>query len=370
MGVENVETKNRKIFYISFLAVLSAISVVIMHGSIYRYDAGNPSNFWFISNFILCLFFFAVPIFYMISGATLIDYRTRYDSKVYFFKRLRKVVIPFCFWLIILCLFNIYFLKIPVEGNILLYLYNICIEQSLYWFFIPLFAIYLLIPLLSFVPKEKRIKLFSFYVVLLFIFCSVIPCIFYLTATPIYIRPEFVFASGLFIYPFLGYILDEIELKRKYRIVFYVFGILGLLGMFLPTQVFYETMHQSTYMFKSYSYPTTIIYSIAVWIFAKELCKHNNFRKRIEKIVYLFNPYTFGIYLIHYYFINIIAHYFKLNYVSMGFSLAIPIIVIPLCLLTLYIMKKIPYVRNIVPWICKWNSKFCRKLIYKFVFFQ
>ncbi|WP_276954705.1 acyltransferase [Methanobrevibacter woesei] len=349
MVVENVETKNRKIFYISFLAVLSAISVVIMHGSIYRYDAGNPSNFWFISNFILCFFFFAVPIFYMISGATLMDYRTRYDSKVYFLKRLRKVVIPFCFWLVILCLFNIYFLKIPMDGNILLYLYNICIEQSLYWFFIPLFAIYLLIPLLSYVPKEKRIKLFSFYAILLFIFCSVIPCIFNLTATPIYIRPEFVFASGLFIYPFLGYILNEIELKRKYRIIFYVLGILGLLGMFLPTQVFYETMHQSTYMFKSYSYPTTILYSIAVWIFAKELCKHNNFRKRIEKIVYLFNPYTFGIYLIHYYFINIIAHYFKLNIVSMGFSVAIPIIVIPLCLLTLYIMKKIPYVKNIVP---------------------
>ena len=349
MITENVETKNRKIFYISFLAVISAISVVIMHSSLFLYDSGNQSHFWIISNFIMCFLFFAVPIFYMISGATLMDYRTRYDSKVYLIKRMKKVVIPFCFWLIVLFLFNSYFLKIPGDTNILLYIYNTCIEQNLYWFFIPLFAIYLLIPLLSYVPKENRIKLFSFYSVLLFIFCSVIPCIFNLTATQIYISPEFVFASGLFIYPFLGYILNEIELSRKYRITFYILGILGFLGMFLPTQIFYETMHQSTYLFKSYSYPTTILYSIAIWIFAKELCKHNGFKKRISKIIYLINPYTFGIYLIHYYFINIIAHYFKLNIVSIGFSLGIPIVVIILCLLTLYIMKRIPYVRNIVP---------------------
>ena len=347
--MNNGETKNGKIFYISFLAVLSAISVVIMHGSIYRYAAGNPSNFWFISNFILCFFFFAVPIFYMITGATLIDYRSRYDTKTYFMKRVKKVVIPFCFWLIVLCLFRIYFMKIPLDENIILYIYNSCIEGSLYWFFIPLFAIYLLIPLLNYVPKDKRVKLFTFYAIIIFAFSSVMPFLMNTFHIHLAIRPEFVFTSGLFVYPFVGYVLNEIDLSRKYRLLFSILGVLGLLGMFVPTQIFYQTHHEATYMFKSYIYPTTVLYSIAIWIFSKQICKNQSFVKRIRRIVEFINPYTFGIYLIHYYFIEMIAHYSKWNIQSISFSLLIPVIVIPLAILTLYILKRIPYVRHIVP---------------------
>lgn len=349
MSNKTIENKNKEIFtYISFLTVISAIAVIILHGSIYRFDGANPSNYWFISNFIMCFFFFAVPIFYMISGATLINYSERYDTKVYFLKRAKKVLIPFIFWLIFFALFRIYFMHIPVNENILLFIYNDGINGNLYWFFIPLFAIYLVIPLLNSIPKNKRIGLFTFYSVLIFIFFSILPALINVFTIPIVIRQEFFFISGFFIYPLLGYILNEIDLSKKYRIIFYVLGILGFLGMFVPTQLFYDATGQSTYLFKSYTYPTTVLYSIAVWIFIKEICKYD-FTKKFNKIVDFIKPYTFGLYLIHYYLFISITYYLKLNNQSFLYSIASPIIVFALSMIILIILKKIPYVRNIVP---------------------
>lgn len=348
MSANSVDNK-KDIYYITCLSVISAISVVILHGSLIRFDSACPSKLWIITNFIMCLLFFAVPIFYMISGATLMDYRERYDTKTYFLKRFKKVGIPFIFWVIFYCLFRIYYMKIPVEGNILLFLYNDCIEGSIMWFFIPLFAIYLIIPLLNSIPKEKRIKLFTFYSILIFIFVSLIPSLIHIFSIPLNIRPEFIFASGLFIYPLLGYVLNEINLSKKYRMIFYVLGILGLLAMFLPTQSIYDTTHQSSYMFKSYAYPSAIVYSVAVWIFIKQLCNNYDFTNKFKKIVYFFKPYTFGLYMVHFYLIIVISRCLKMDLTSFSTTIIIPIIVIPISILILYVMKKIPLVRNIVP---------------------
>lgn len=344
-----MEYKKEPIYqYISVLTVISAISVVIIHGSTYRFNSANHSQFWFISNLIMCLFFSAVPIFYMISGATLINYSQRYDTKTYFLKRIKKVGIPFIFWLIFYCLFMIFYIKKPVDENILLFLYNTCINDSLYWFFIPLFAIYIIIPLLNNIPKNKRIKLFTFYSVLIFIFLSILPAVINIFTIHLVIRQEFFFTSGLLIYPLLGYILNEVDLEKKYRIIFYILGILGFLGMFLPTQLVYDTTHQSTYLFKSYTYPTTVLYSIAIWIFVKQLCTYN-LTEKFMKIVDFIKPYTFGIYLIHYYLLIIITYSFKLNHESFLYTIAMPIIVLLLSILILYILKKIPYVNIIIP---------------------
>lgn len=84
--------------YISELSVISTICVVYMHlcgfhGMIPQY------NFeWILSLFIEKVCFFAVPVFFMITGATLIDYPKRYNLKTYVKKRINKTVIPWLAW--------------------------------------------------------------------------------------------------------------------------------------------------------------------------------------------------------------------------------------------------------------------------------
>ena len=88
--------KDRK-NYITFLSIISAIAVVILHTNGCFWIFSNK-RYWFTANIIECLFYFAVPAFFMITGITLMNYRDKYDTKTYFKKRIIKTVIPFLTW--------------------------------------------------------------------------------------------------------------------------------------------------------------------------------------------------------------------------------------------------------------------------------
>lgn len=74
-------TKN--IDYISLLSVISAFAVVSLHtnGCFWEF---STKRYWFTANILECLWYFAVPVFFMISGSTLIDFRKRYNLRTYF----------------------------------------------------------------------------------------------------------------------------------------------------------------------------------------------------------------------------------------------------------------------------------------------
>lgn len=82
-----MDTKNKRIEYISLASVLSAIAVVFLHinESVKYYSLGFD---WFSANIIHSIFFPAVPIFFMISGAMLLNFQEKYDLKTYAKKRI------------------------------------------------------------------------------------------------------------------------------------------------------------------------------------------------------------------------------------------------------------------------------------------
>lgn len=48
---------------------------------------GNPTiRAWNTSLIVECLFYFAVPVFVMLSGANLMNYRKKYDTKTFLLK--------------------------------------------------------------------------------------------------------------------------------------------------------------------------------------------------------------------------------------------------------------------------------------------
>ena len=71
--------KGKKL-YIAILNILACQSVIILHanGVFWSHPSGS---LWITSNFLETFFYPAVPIFFMISGATLLDYRQRYGTK-------------------------------------------------------------------------------------------------------------------------------------------------------------------------------------------------------------------------------------------------------------------------------------------------
>ena len=101
---------NNRVIYYDILNIIAIIAVIAMHcnGIVH----GNPyTRAWNTSLVVECICYFAVPLFCMLPGATLMNYRKKYDTKTFFKKRFLKVLIPFIFWAIIMFIWKIYILK-------------------------------------------------------------------------------------------------------------------------------------------------------------------------------------------------------------------------------------------------------------------
>ena len=153
--------------WIALLNILACIAVVTMHcdGSVFWNYADNRT--WKIAVFIGSLADWAVPVFFMISGANLVNYTSHYSTRIYAKKRIFKTLIPFFLWSVIPLIY--YFVRGKYGTQpftiswILDMVFNTKINET-YWFFIPLFSIYACIPVLSFIDKTKQRNIFCYLV--------------------------------------------------------------------------------------------------------------------------------------------------------------------------------------------------------------
>ena len=131
MKIKSIIMSNNRIEYISLASVVSALAVVFLHANACFWHFGT-SRYWFSANIIESVFYFAVPIFFMISGAMLIGFTDRYDLKTYFSKRINKTVIPFIVWSFIGLAFQIVYLNKIKMGDVnLTYIINGLINGNL-----------------------------------------------------------------------------------------------------------------------------------------------------------------------------------------------------------------------------------------------
>ena len=105
--INTIEIFQKK-FGISILRIIATFSVIVIHVSgplVVKY--GQISNFdWNIANFYDSISRYSVPMFFMISGALLLN--KDYQLKDFLKKRLGKIALPFLFWSIFYSLFNRY----------------------------------------------------------------------------------------------------------------------------------------------------------------------------------------------------------------------------------------------------------------------
>lgn len=83
--------------YLPTLSVLACLSVIVLHCNNCFFE-GPSSSIWLEVSFAHSFFYWPVPVFFMISGATLLDYPERMDTRQYLKRRVRRTFIPFLFW--------------------------------------------------------------------------------------------------------------------------------------------------------------------------------------------------------------------------------------------------------------------------------
>lgn len=292
---------NNKFFYISVLTVLSSLAVVFLHcnGVFWSHPSGN---LWLTANIIESMFYFAVPVFFMISGCTLIDYKTRYSTKVFFLKRVNKTVIPFLIWSTFSLVFgwvqdtNIKISPIWIVSSIINYHY-----MYIYWFFIPLFAIYLSIPVLA--DIQNKVRTFTYMIVFglitISLFGFMLSCNFAESIIPHNFTSPV--CGGFLIYPLLGYVLHHTKQSKTTRLLMYLAGIISTMAHFWFT--YSCSYNQILNVFKNYTHITSVMQACAVFVFVKYNAHFLNRQEKIRQAILYIQPAALGIYLSHQYII-------------------------------------------------------------------
>ena len=350
---ENEKNSNKRIVYFDILNILAIIAVVAMHcnGIVHV----NPSiRAWNSSLFIDCIFYWAVPVFFMLSGATLIGYRKKYDTKTFFKKRIMKVLIPFIFWAVIVLIWRVATKQMDISliSNFRNFINAILTNQgeNTYYFMFDIIGIYLTIPLLSLLAKEENRKTLWFTVLLYFIFNATLTNILPVLGIT-YNSSLTVQIGGYIVYVLLGYLLSTQDLTKKQKIILYISAIIGLIYRYVTTFIFSKQSGEVIRITWGYCSWHCILLACAVFVFIKDLKINSKIENntKITKALLEISSCSFGVYLIHKVFMYYEILIFHVDEVSWQWRTLGIITTYLCCLLIVYVLKKIPIVKKIVP---------------------
>ena len=112
--------------------------------------------------------------------------------------------------------------------------------EQVYWFFFPLFSIYLSMPLLSLLADSK--KALAYGVGAFFILQSVLPYVLPILGIEWLGSISILALSGNLLFTALGYLHATTEITKNQRMMIYILGILGAVFRFAYTAVSSEAI--------------------------------------------------------------------------------------------------------------------------------
>jgi len=285
----------------------------------------------------------------MLSGATLLKYREKYDTKTFFKKRFTKILVPWIIWSLVMYVSNSKNLNLMKFAEDFIY----CRIEAIYWFFPLILYLYCLIPILSVLTEKIEYrKILKGIVIYLFTLRSLIYPLFKIFNIKFpTILDNFIGPNSYIIFLILGYLLSTTELSKKKRIIIYILGVLSAVTRYLYTY-FLSTkegiLNRDLFDYCSF---ISIFLAVAVFIFIKNI----NWDKVLNKlhirpfILTKISSCSFGVYLIHLLVKNNITKILGLNVYSIWYRTLGAIVLYILCVIIVYIFKKIPIIKKALP---------------------
>lgn len=337
---------DKHIRYFDSLRLFASLAVIMLHILINEWWDHILTSDWHVINVFFTTTRFAVPIFFMISGAIFLDPTREIKIKSLYTKNIARILIAYGLWTIIYSISR----AILDDLDRVEIAHTLLNGQYHLWFLPSLVALYILVPALRPIAKDKT-------------------ALFYFTGLYC-IGTFFFFSAGYFdLMGDLGLIVRWIEGKFY---VGYVQGDLAyfLLGyclyaydvpvwvrkMSLPLAIFFTVLivlfvvqyvSMTGYLeHRAFAYSSMLVAFQTVFIFIFFKYHHQQIipAERIQRIINRLTPYLFGVYLAHDLFLMIFR---KLGLHALTFNplIGMPLIMILtfICSLALtYLIKQIP----------------------------
>lgn len=319
--------------------MIACISVVLLHqNNIWSY---SDSPDWKLKVIIEVICYWAVPVFFMLSGATLIGYEERYSTIFFYKKRGLRTVLPFIFFSLLAYVFS----YIPKEGTVpikdlIIGVFNARFYH-LYWFFIPLFWLYLAMPILTYYRKIKEQNK-QYAILLLFSLLLVVFMGDLMDIDILYTKNEM---AGPVFYVIVGYYMHTHTFNGTVRIAIYSAGILSFILRGILMVLLSTNDGNVNVLLTNYYYPTTIFMAMSVF----ELFKNMEYSNRIKEVLKLLSSLSLGIYLIHCFVISAENRILTIDIDMFRYILPLAIVTYCVSAVVVWIGKKIPFVKYVLP---------------------
>ncbi len=329
--------------------IIACFCVVALHcsGAVFAF---NETPTWWLAMTIQSVAHFAVPVFFMITGITLLEYRKKYNTAVFYKKRILKTGIPFLFWSVFYIFFHACLNRSPlpsVWGGIKMILANQVL--GIFWFFYEIFGVYLIMPILSLLARKENLKEIRLFCVLFFLYRAVLPLVNrYIAPVTGSLTPSLV--GGCIGYLFLGYLIQQETYSRKQRMGIYAAGAAGCLLMLFGTFALSRGTGNLDKIFMDYYSIACMPYSFAVMLFARNFPWQKVYAVIPQSAVRKLSSVSLGVYVLHMVFLEMRPHIPLFNTLRPAYALVIlPPLVYLLCVCVILILKKIPGIKYMIP---------------------
>ena len=340
---------------VEFLRILSMILVVVVHASsVYYNNFGKTSlSYFMLGSTFNILARVCVPLFFMISGIFLT--KEEFNKEKYK-KRIIKFSLILILWSVIYYIINNINkgLLVNLPTKIITSFYTAYSTQYHLWYLYALLGLYIALPFIQDIcknmTKEKEnlfIKLWLFFSGIVPIFNSFINNFMHASINIEYPIPiiNATYYLGYFICGHIIYDrLQNYKLTKKDKF-YLIFGfIISNIIMICVTGICSQIKGS---LFSTMTWYRNILVTVSSFsVFMLVIDSKDKFKGNWILNV---SKYTFGIYLVHMLFMNLIKKQF--NLLSLNPLLTVPsitIVVFSVSLLVVYIVKKIKYLRNIM----------------------
>lgn len=345
--------------YFDALNILATISVVWIHfgNEVHWYDG---SRVWYWCLFIQVICYWAVPVFFMLTGATLLNYRAKYTTKEFFARRLKKTLLPYLVFGTLLTLFGLCLGSLTINSSHpLISIMDIFINnrmESIYWFFLVLLGIYLAMPGLSVFAKEENRVPLNYLVFVGILTISVFPFLSKALQQCLGVWEntwnaalELPILGSYLLYPVLGYWAATYDFKKKERIMCYAAAITCAILRFVGLMVLSQRDGTTNQLFMDYKSFPALFLALGVFVFAKYLFRQISIAGRARKVLKELSACSFGVYLIHHIVLDVMAKIPFFAKYSFQWYFFWPFVCYLACLCFVYIVRKIPIIKNIFP---------------------
>jgi len=340
-----------RVLYADILRTLTIYAVFIIHVCGVRWYSTVGTTEWLTLNTYMTLLRWCIPVFFMLSGIIILDPKYDLSFKKLYTKALPRLVIALVFW-------SILYRTLSPITSILLNTKDVTINdwQRIYteiafgtpwhhlWFMYAIIAIYILSPLLRVFTAHAEKKHYFYFLVIYFIFGSVIPKI--NAAYNVHISfgvYDLYSYTGYFL---AGYFFSRYDLSSLQKKILYTVGILNIVYI-LGTSTYWGMveLRGSTQYFENMG-PHTMIFAFFIFVLAKNTISNSEWLQRYKnnRYITLLANCSLGIYLVHDFF-NIALNLLNINTSIFPAIISVPVLALFVYLASLcvvLIIRKIP----------------------------